>query len=93
MNGDRKCKIYADLKCDLEWQDENKLPEKGKKQWICDLYQGWPEEVKECIMAADEETIVPRRIYGFKHGLKWDSQVSGVTILGEAPSSWKSWIN
>ncbi|ORX36224.1 hypothetical protein BD324DRAFT_591423 [Kockovaella imperatae] len=84
MNSAGKCKVYAELKCDEKWLEQNKLPETGKREWINKLYPGWTKGVEECIMAVDESTITPRRLYAFDSKFRWSSDLSGVTIMGDA---------
>ena len=82
MNSGGKCKVYAGLHVEEKWLDEHPLPDKGKKEWIKGLYDGWTEEVREIIMACDEETLVPRRIYAYDPALRWKSDMSGVMVIG-----------
>ncbi|WRT66222.1 uncharacterized protein IL334_003175 [Kwoniella shivajii] len=84
MNSKRSCKVYLALKCSREWQDENPLPESGRKQWLCDLFQEWTPITHEVIMASTEETIYPRRIWQFDPDIKWETDKTGVTVMGDA---------
>ncbi|WWD17435.1 hypothetical protein CI109_101876 [Kwoniella shandongensis] len=79
-----RAKVYLAMKVAEEWQDEHRLPEKGKKEWLVGLFEGWTEEAKEVIMACEEEGIVQRRIYQFDPDLNWKTDKTGVTIMGDA---------
>jgi 2-polyprenyl-6-methoxyphenol hydroxylase-like FAD-dependent oxidoreductase len=84
MNSGGRCKVYAAVQRPAEWIDAHPLPEEGKRKWIAGMYAGWCDALAEkLIMAADEETVVARRIYGFQPGLKWDSDLSGATVIGK----------
>lgn len=84
MNSGGRCKVYASLKRPIDWVDAHPLPEQGKLEWIARMFPGWCEGlVEKLIMAAEEESVVARRIYGFKPDLKWESELSGVTVMGE----------
>lgn len=84
MNSGGRCKVYASLQKPVEWVDQNPLPESGKREWIAQFYKGWCRGLAEkLIMAAEEETAVARRIYGFAATLEWDSDLTGVTVMGE----------
>ncbi len=83
MNACPNCKVCAGLHVEEGWLDEHLLPETGKKGWINGLFDGWDERVRELIMACDEESVVPRRIYAFDPELRWDSDLTGVTVIGE----------
>ena len=84
MNSGGKCRVYATLKCSERWLSENPLPEDGKREWICGHFKGWCEgTAEEMIMASDEALVVPRRIYNHDADLSWDSDLTGVTVMGE----------
>jgi 2-polyprenyl-6-methoxyphenol hydroxylase-like FAD-dependent oxidoreductase len=85
MNSGGRCKVYASLQRPIEWIELNPLPEKGKREWLCDFYAGWCDGLAEkLIMAADEDTVVARRIYGFSVDLEWQTDLTGVTLMGES---------
>jgi len=84
MNSGGRCKVYPGFKCPENWLDENPLPESGKREWIAKMYEGWYELNREIIMACDEDTIVARKIWKFDPDLKWDTDKTGVTVIGES---------
>ncbi|WVQ82233.1 hypothetical protein IAT38_004361 [Cryptococcus sp. DSM 104549] len=84
MNSGGKCKVYVSRACPEEWQAENPLPGKGKREWLKGHFEGWDEMVGEVIMAGDEENVGQRRIWQFDAGLKWESEMTGVTLMGDA---------
>lgn len=84
MNSGGRCKVYASLKRPVDWVESNPLPASGKREWIAGMFNDWCDGLaKELIMAADEKSVVARRIYGFQPDLRWESEYSGVTIIGK----------
>lgn len=84
MNSGGKCRVYATV-YDLSGSGlGDTLPAVGKKEWICGLYDGWDARCHALIRAADEETIVERKIVAVNQDLAWESELSGVTIIGES---------
>lgn len=75
--------MYVFLQCDEKWQDEHPLPETGKLEHIADMFATWHPINREMIMACDEGSIMQRRIWAFDHDLRWDSDMTGVTIIGQ----------
>ncbi|KJA22818.1 hypothetical protein HYPSUDRAFT_40598 [Hypholoma sublateritium FD-334 SS-4] len=86
MNSGGRCRVYAAISAHAKISNEEPWPEAGqRRQWLIKLYEDWDERYKELIMAADEETAAPRRIYAFDPESKWDaSGATGVTIIGDA---------
>nr|XP_019010790.1 monooxygenase [Kwoniella pini CBS 10737]OCF49571.1 monooxygenase [Kwoniella pini CBS 10737] len=84
MNSGKKCKIYLALKVPFNWQKENPLPEKGKREWLVNLFEGWLPQAKEIIMASEETSINQRKIYQFDPELTWNTDKTGVTVMGDA---------
>ncbi|WWC61707.1 uncharacterized protein I303_104292 [Kwoniella dejecticola CBS 10117] len=84
MNSGRKCKIYLALKVPFDWQKENPLPDTNKREWLVNLFNGWLPQAKEIIMASQEDSIGQRKIYQFDPELTWDTDKTGVTIMGDA---------
>ena len=91
MNSGGRCRVYAAISAHAIISNEEPWPEAGKRrQWLIKLCEDWDERYKELIMASDEETATPRRIYAFDPAFKWTgSETTGVTIIGEysRPSS------
>jgi 2-polyprenyl-6-methoxyphenol hydroxylase-like FAD-dependent oxidoreductase len=84
INSGGRCKIYACLQKPIEWVDQNPLPETGKRDWIARFFAGWCDGLAEkLIMAADEDSVVARRIYGLPADLEWQTELTGVTVMGE----------
>jgi hypothetical protein len=76
--------VYAALKRPIDWIDKYPLPDGEKRKWIAEMFCGWCDGLAEkLIMAAEEDSIVARRIYGFQPDLKWDSGLTGVTVIGK----------
>ncbi|WVQ67830.1 uncharacterized protein L199_006035 [Kwoniella botswanensis] len=84
MNSGRRCKVYLALKVPIDWQKLHPLPEDSKREWLCGLFEGWTEEVKEIIMASEEGSIKQRKIYQFDPELSWKTDKTGVTVMGDA---------
>ncbi|EIW70791.1 hypothetical protein TREMEDRAFT_38404 [Tremella mesenterica DSM 1558] len=87
MNSGGRCKIYAALRVGEKWLDEYPLPAEGKKEAVARLFpedEGWTGKARELIEAADEDSVVSRRIYGYPPGLKWKTDLTGVTVIGDA---------
>ncbi|WWD02817.1 hypothetical protein V865_000859 [Kwoniella europaea PYCC6329] len=84
MNSGRRCKVYLALKVPIDWQRLNPLPEIHEREWLCELFEGWTEEVKEIIMASEEGSIKQRKIYQFDPKLRWETDKTGVTVMGDA---------
>lgn len=82
MNAGGRCKVYADMRVPLSWLDENPLPEEHKREYVKRLFAGWDERVLALLDAADEE-VVARRIYQFEPEVRWESALTGVTVMGE----------
>ena len=79
-----KCRIYAALRCSESWLNENPLPENGKREEVCKHFEGWCRgDVEDMIMASDEDAVVPRKIYMHDPTSRWDSEMPGVTVIGE----------
>jgi hypothetical protein len=84
MNSGGRCKVYAALKRPIDWVDKHSLPDGEKRKWIAELFRGWCDGFAEkLIMAAEEDSVVARRIYGFQPDLKWESGLTGVTVIGK----------
>lgn len=85
MNSGGRCRVYAAISAHAKISNEEPWPEAGqRRQWLIKLYEDWDERYKELIMAADEETATPRRIYAFDPEFQWhSSETTGVTIIGE----------
>lgn len=83
MNSEGLCKVYVGLRCPENWTDENPLPDKKKREWLANLFQGWHDQVRDVIMASEEDKLVTRRIWQFDPDLKWDTDLTGVTVMGE----------
>ncbi len=45
-------------------------------------FEGWDERVGELVMAAEEETVMRRRIWTFDPDLKWETDLTGTVIGG-----------
>lgn len=45
-------------------------------------FEGWDERVGELVMAAEEETVMRRRIWMFDPDLKWETDLTGTVIGG-----------
>ncbi|KAK8864268.1 hypothetical protein IAR55_001514 [Kwoniella newhampshirensis] len=85
MNSGGKAKVYVGLKVPERWQDEHPLPDEGKRrEWLATMFDGWTDMAKEVIMASDEEGIMQRRIYQYDPELRWDTELTGVTVMGDA---------
>ncbi|KJA20878.1 hypothetical protein HYPSUDRAFT_68197 [Hypholoma sublateritium FD-334 SS-4] len=86
MNSGGHCRVYAAISAHAEIPHEEPWPEVGqRRQWLLSLYEGWDEQYSALIMAAEEETATPRRIYAFNPSFTWDSgETTGVTIIGDA---------
>lgn len=67
MNSGGKCRAYAAVFDSNDGDDRRggKLPESGKKEWVRDLYAGWDERCGQLVDAAEEESIVERKIWAF----------------------------
>jgi 2-polyprenyl-6-methoxyphenol hydroxylase-like FAD-dependent oxidoreductase len=83
MNSGGKCVIYAAMQLPEGFLDANALPEVGKKEAIAKHFEDWHPMNRELIMAADESSVTPRKIWSFDPDLKWDSPFTGVTVIGE----------
>jgi hypothetical protein len=64
------------------------MPVQGAKAWVKGLYEGWDERCGELVDMADEETIVQRKIWAVNADLTWDSDLTGVTIIGQSSSAY-----
>ncbi|GFZ44073.1 hypothetical protein JCM24511_01794 [Saitozyma sp. JCM 24511] len=84
MNSGGKCVIYAAMQLPEAFLDANPLPEAGKKEVITKHFEDWHPINRELIMAADERSVTPRKIWSFDPELKWDSPLTGVTVIGDA---------
>ncbi|KIR25407.1 hypothetical protein I309_05777 [Cryptococcus deuterogattii LA55] len=84
MNSGGLCKVYIGLKCPENWTDENPLPDEGKREWLANFFQGWHEQVRNIIMASEEDNVMTRRIWQFDPDLKWETDMTGVTVMGDA---------
>ncbi|OXM82027.1 monooxygenase [Cryptococcus neoformans Bt63] len=84
MNSEGLCKVYVGLRCPENWTDENPLPDKKKREWLANLFQDWHDQVRDVIMASEEDKLVTRRIWQFDPDLKWDTDLTGVTVMGDA---------
>ncbi|WVW83732.1 hypothetical protein I302_105753 [Kwoniella bestiolae CBS 10118] len=84
MNSGRRCKVYLALKVPVDWQREHPLPDEGKREWLCGLFEGWTKEVKEVIMASEEGSVRQRKIYQYDPEIRWETDKTGVTIMGDA---------
>lgn len=83
MNSGGKCKVYPGMMCAENWLDENPLPDQGKSQWIADtLFGDWHSLNHKVLLAADEDTITPRKIWEFPPDLEWETDKTGVTVIG-----------
>lgn len=70
MNCGGLCKVYTGLNCPENWTDESPLPDEGKREWLADFFHGWHEQVRDIIMASEEDNVVTRRIWQFDPDLK-----------------------
>lgn len=84
MNCGGLCKVYIGLKCPENWTDENPLPDEGKREWLANFFHGWHEQVRDIIMASEEDNVVTRRIWQFDPDLKWETDMTGITMMGDA---------
>lgn len=83
-NSGGKCKCYAFFTADEDYHETHPLPETGKKEAVLQMFDDWAPQLKQCILSADEESIVPRKIYAYDPKLKWKSPNVGVTVIGDA---------
>lgn len=84
MNSGGRCKVYAALKRPIDWVDKHPLPDGEKRKWIAGMFCEWCDGLAEkLIMAAEEDSVVARRIYGFQPDLKWESGLTGITVIGK----------
>ena len=84
MNSGGKCRVYAALKCSESWLNENPLPEDGRREGIRKLFEGWCQgDVEDMIMASEEDAVVPRKIYMHHPETRWESEMTGLTVIGE----------
>jgi 2-polyprenyl-6-methoxyphenol hydroxylase-like FAD-dependent oxidoreductase len=82
MNSGGKCRVYAALKVEQDWLDKNPLPDTGKREFIASFFPGW-DQANRLILASDADEVIPRRIYQSDPDLKWDTDLTGVTVVGE----------
>ncbi|WWC89498.1 uncharacterized protein L201_004422 [Kwoniella dendrophila CBS 6074] len=86
MNSNKKAKIYLALNCSREFQNDNPLPISNKKEWLYNKFFGddWLPQVKQLIMASEENDIKQRKIYQFDPNLSWKTDKTGVTVIGDS---------
>ena len=89
MNAGGKCRAYAAIynheergMGSEEVRGKVHLPERGQKKWVKGLYEGWDERCARLVDAAEEESIVERKIMTVDPDLRWETDISGVTIIG-----------
>lgn len=84
MNSRGKCKVYAALRCEESWSDQNPLPASGKVEWVNQtLFTNWNEDLREIVKVCDEESVVVRRIWYFDPNLRWQTDKTGITVMGK----------
>lgn len=84
MNSKGKCRVYLGMKVSEAWLDENPLPDAGRREWLDGFVSGWcGGQVRDLIMASEEEHIASRRIFAYDPKFRWKSDKSGVTVMGE----------
>lgn len=88
MNAGGKCRAYAAVFDDTKQAGDALMPVQGAKAWVKGLYEGWDERCGELVDMADEETIVQRKIWAVNADLTWDSDLTGVTIIGQSSSAY-----
>lgn len=84
MNAGGKCRAYAAVFEKQEKVGGPLMPETGGKAWVKRLYEGWDPRCLDLIESADEESIVERKIWAVDPDLTWESDLTGVTIIGKS---------
>ncbi|WOO84007.1 Tetracycline resistance protein from transposon [Vanrija pseudolonga] len=84
-NSGGKTKVYAAFVVPEDWAEQNPLPEGDgpRRAWISKHYDGWAGAA-ELLAHVETENMVPRKIYQFATDLTWTSELSGVTVIGDA---------
>ncbi|MDA4805839.1 hypothetical protein NY486_08055, partial [Enterobacter hormaechei] len=84
-NSGGKTKVYAAFVVPEDWADQNPLPEGDgpRREWISKHYDGWAGAA-ELLAHVETDNMVPRKIYQFATDLTWTSELTGVTVIGDA---------
>ncbi|MEE6449848.1 NAD(P)/FAD-dependent oxidoreductase [Gottfriedia acidiceleris] len=85
LNGDGRIKVYASLKVEKDWAENNGIsmdkPIEAKAK-LLDIFSDWDEHLKRYIRYA-EDSVIQRRIYMLPINFKWKRN-PGVTLIGDA---------
>ena len=84
MNAGGRCRAYAAVFDKEKKVGDPLMPETGGKSWVKRLYEGWDPRCLDLIESADEESIVERKIWAVDPDLTWESDLTGVTIIGQS---------
>jgi 2-polyprenyl-6-methoxyphenol hydroxylase-like FAD-dependent oxidoreductase len=86
-NGDASIRAYAFLltaedwveTCGIDWNN----PAEAKEKLVADYFSDWDQSLQDLIRQADDDSIIPRKLFMLSVGLRWDPR-PGVTLVGDA---------
>jgi 2-polyprenyl-6-methoxyphenol hydroxylase-like FAD-dependent oxidoreductase len=86
-NGDGSVRVYAFMitpenwleTCGIDWTNAAET----KDKLITHAFSDWDDKMKDLIRLADDDDIVPRKLFMLPVGIKWSSR-PGVTLIGDA---------
>jgi 2-polyprenyl-6-methoxyphenol hydroxylase-like FAD-dependent oxidoreductase len=86
-NGDATIRVYSFMlttedwieTCGIDWSN----PAEAKEKLVTQYYSDWDQSLQDLIRLADDDSIIPRKLFMLPVGIKWSPR-PGVTLIGDA---------